>query len=128
MRSNSGTSGTGPMRTRNILRPAMRSSRTKILPYPPPRNLAAKRSALAGSAKAPACTNSTVRTAEVGADPASTVPEPDVAAAADAVPGDAVPGDAVPADAAAPAWPLDRLAGAALKSGAPGSGVVAGKS
>src|SRR5882762_2362772 len=67
MRSNSGTSGTGPMRTRYILRPAIRSSRTKILPYPPPRKLAAKRSAFAGSAKAPACTNSTGRAAVVGA-------------------------------------------------------------
>src|ERR1700722_16781111 len=122
MRSNSGTSATGPMRTRYILRPAMKSSRTKILPYPPPRNLAAKRSALAGSANAPACTNSTVRTAGIGADADSAVTapvvaapdvaEPDVAVPldaagdpvlGDAVPVDAVPGDAAPADAAAPA-------------------------
>src|ERR1700728_3811804 len=57
-RSNSATSGTGPMRTRYILRPAITSSRTNTLPRRPPRNFSAKRSAFAGSEKAPAWMNS----------------------------------------------------------------------
>src|SRR5882672_8501543 len=62
-RSNAATLDTGPMRTRYILRPAIRSSRTKILPKPPPRNFSASRCAFAGSENAPACTNSAGLTA-----------------------------------------------------------------
>ena len=63
------------MRTRYILRPAIRSSRTKILPKLPPRNFSARRCAFAGSENAPACTNNAVVTAEVPEVAGAAVPE-----------------------------------------------------
>src|ERR1700722_2129371 len=64
-RPNCATLATGPMRTRYILRPAIRSSRTKILPKLPPRNFSARRCAFAGSENAAACTNNAAVTAAV---------------------------------------------------------------
>src|ERR1700678_216234 len=78
-RSNSATSGTGPMRTRYILRPAITSLRTKTLPRLSPRNFCAKRSALAGSENAPACMN---RVGRVNPGAAGAAPDADAASGA----------------------------------------------
>src|SRR6202789_1460731 len=85
-RSNSATSGTGPMRTRYILRPAITSLRTKTLPRLSPRNFCARRSALAGSENAPACMNSVGRVNPGGAGAGATGAAP----AADAASGAAL--------------------------------------
>src|ERR1700723_57609 len=123
-RSNSATSGTGPMRTRYILRPAITSLRTKTLPRLSPRNFCAKRSALAGSENAPACMN---RVGRVNPGAAGAAPDADaasgaalVAAIAGGTAGDVVAPGAAVGDTAADG----AAAGGAAAGGVAASGMI----
>src|ERR1700678_946025 len=128
-RSNSATSGTGPIRTRYILRPAITSLRTKTLPRLSPRNFCAKRSALAGSENAPACMN---RVGRVNPGAAGAPPDTDaasgaalVAAIAGGTAGDVVaPGAAVGDTAADGAAADGAAAGGAAAGGVAASGMI----
>src|SRR5580692_5285544 len=111
-RSNSATSGTGPMRTRYIRRPASTSLRTKTLPRLSPRNFCARRSAFEGSENAPACMNRVGRV-----NPGATGAGPDADAAAG---GTAAGWTVAAATAATPA------AGAAVPVGAGGAAGAGG--
>src|SRR5580693_5971636 len=122
--SNSATSGTGPMRTRYILRPAITSLRTKTLPRLSPRNFCAKRSALAGSENAPACMN---RVGRVNPGAAGAAPDADAASGAALVAviaGGTAGGVAAPGAAASDAAVDGAAAGGAAAGGVAG-GVVA---
>src|ERR1700678_3019040 len=123
-RSNSATSGTGPMRTRYILRPAITSLRTKTLPRLSPRNFCAKRSALAGSENAPACMN---RVGRVNPGAAGAAPDADAASGAAllaAIPGGKAGGVVAPG-AAASDTAVDGAAAGGVAGGAAADGVAA---
>src|ERR1700722_13516410 len=124
-RSKPATSGTGPMRTRYILRPAITSSRTNTLPRLPPRNFSAKRSAFAGSEKAPAWMNSGER---VNGVPAALVwtglPLDWVMAVPDAVAGCGIGGSGVAGDGWAKGTTVRAAADGAAAGGAAAAGVA----